>query len=253
MKQIVFDRRKFIRTIGGVAILTGIGQNLWAGSGTNHLLADRTPSMGLQETYWKNIGGRIYGAKPDESGPLGGGEYYKDIITRGDYEVSDLDALIEVLDQAKPGEVVYIPDETTIDLTTYIYIDQFVLEIPEGVTLAGNRGSNGSLGARLVSDALDASEMIRATGPDVRITGLRIQGPNPKRYMAHHRKSFGKGGPGHKYYYKFPVSNGISTSFDHLTVDNCDISAFSQSGISLRNGQGQHIHHNFRAPDFGGI
>ena len=38
--------------------------------------------------------------------------------------------------------------------------------------------------------------------------------------MEHHRRSFGKDGLGHEYYYKFPVSNGILTEHDGLTVDN---------------------------------
>ena len=66
--------------------------------------------------------------------------------------------------------------------TTRIYIEQLVLEVPAGVTLAGERGNNGSRGALLTSDALKTPVMIRAGGPDVRITGLRLQGPCPKRY-----------------------------------------------------------------------
>lgn len=245
MKLMEFDRRKFMRTIGGASLITGLSPYLWAGQKPVHPPFFRSGTSDPQEASWKSIGGRIYGAKPDESGPLGGGDHYGDIITRGDFEVSDLGGLIEALEQAKPGDVVYIPDEHVIDLTTFVYIDKFVLEIPEGVILAGNRGSNGSLGAILVSDALNTPVLIRALGPGVRITGLRIQGPNPKRYMEHHRKSFSKGGPGHDYYYKFPVSNGIETSFDALTVDNCDISAFSQSGISLKGGRDHDLHHNF--------
>src|SRR5690606_41655236 len=49
--------------------------------------------------------------------PLGGGDHYGGIITWGDFEVSDLGGLIEALEQAKPGDVVYIPDEHVIDLT----------------------------------------------------------------------------------------------------------------------------------------
>lgn len=87
--------------------------------------------------------------------------------------------------------------------------------------------------------------MIRARGPNVRVTGLRIRGPNPKRYLDHHRRSFGKGGGGHEYYYKFPNSRGITTKHSRLTVDNCEISAFAHAGIYLMNGEGHHIHHNF--------
>ncbi|MHC4206563.1 MAG: hypothetical protein ACYSTT_18075 [Planctomycetota bacterium] len=58
---------------------------------------------------------------------------------------------------------------------------------------------------------ITAADFASQARPDVRITGLRIQGPNTKRYLDHHRRSFGKGGAGSKYYYKIPTSNGIST------------------------------------------
>ena len=87
--------------------------------------------------------------------------------------------------------------------------------------------------------------MIQAMGPDVRITGLRIRGPNTKRYIAHHDRSFAAGGDGHTYYYKFPTQNGIQTDHDGLEVDNCDVSGFGHGGINVPGGVGHHIHHNF--------
>ena len=186
----------------------------------------------------------IYGAAPDKLGPIGGGDGYANVITKGDFTVKDVDSLLGALSKAKAGQVVFIPGNTEIDLTARIYIEGLVLEVPEGVTLAGDRGHNGSKGARLTSDALKTPVMIRPTGPDVRITGLRIRGPNPKRYLDHHGRSFGSGGGGHKYYYKFPTSDGIRTEHPRLEVDNCEISAFSHAGIDLMKGEGHHIHHN---------
>src|SRR5690606_36787422 len=117
MKLMEFDRRKFMRTIGGASLITGLSPYLWAGQKPVHPPCFRSGTSDPQEASWKSIGGRIYGAKPDESGPLGGGDHYGGIITRGDFEVSDLGGLIEALEQAKPGDVVYIPDEHVIDLT----------------------------------------------------------------------------------------------------------------------------------------
>lgn len=194
---------------------------------------------------WIEIGNKIYGAKPNISGPLAGGKGYENALSGGDETVNTLDELIASLEEAKPGHVIFIPGNAIIDFTTYIYIDQFVLEIPEGVTIASNRGINDSPGALLTSDALKTPVMIRPKGPNVRITGMRIQGPNPKRYMDHHAKSFGPGGQRHEYYYKFPTSVGIETKHSELEVDNCEISAFSRAGVSLKNGTGHHIHHNF--------
>lgn len=201
-------------------------------------LADEVPT-------WVAIGDQEYGAKADERGPIGGGAGYRGVVSKGDYTVKNLDDLLAALAKAKAGEVVFILGETEIDLTARIYIEQIVLEVPAGVTLAGERGNIASKGALLTSDALKTPVMIRALGPDVHITGLRIQGPNPKRYLDHHARSFQAGGDGHKYYYKFPLSNGIRTTHPRLEVDNCEVSAFGHAGVSLSKGDAHHIHHCF--------
>jgi len=196
------------------------------------------------EATWVEIDGIVYGARADERGPIGGGAGYRNVVTKGDYTADNLDLLLEALSKATAGQTVFIPGETEIDLTARVYIEQLVLEIPEGVTLAGNRGHGGSLGASLTSDALKTPVMIRAGGPNVRITGLRLRGPSPKRYLDHHRRAFGPGGAGHQYYYKFPTSNGIVTKHPRLEVDNCEISGFSHAAICLTAGTEHHIHHN---------
>ncbi len=208
------------------------------------LLCLALPCLAADEPTWVEVDNVVYGAKPGEIGPIGGAKGYANIVTKGDYVVNDLDALLDALSKAKAGQVVFIGGESTIDLTARIYIDKLVLEVPEGVTLAGNRGHAGSAGALLTSDALKTPVMIRAAGPGVRITGLRIQGPNPKRYLDHHRRSFGPGGTGSGYYYKLPTSNGISTRHTRLEVDNCEISGFSHAGVDLVTGDRHHIHHN---------
>jgi len=202
-------------------------------------------SMASDQPTWVEIDNTVYGARPDERGPIGGAGGYVNVTAKGDYIVKDLAALLAALSKAKDGQTVFIPGETEIDLTALIYIEQLVLEVPEGVTLAGDRGHGGSQGAMLASDALKTPGLIRTSGPDVRITGLRIRGPNSKRYLDHHRRSFGEGGGGHEYYYKFPTSNGITTKYPRLEVDNCEISGFSHSGVYLITGEGHHIHHNY--------
>jgi hypothetical protein len=209
------------------------------------LLGAAWPGLAAEEPTWVEIDGAVYGAQPDERGPIGGGEGYTGVVTRGDYLVEDLDSLLDALSKARAGQVIFIPGETEIDLTARIYIEDLVLEVPAGVTLAGERGHHGSLGAILTSDSLKTPVMIRAAGPDVRITGLRLRGPNPKRYLDHHRRAFGPGGRGHEYYYRFPTSNGITTEHPRLEVDNCEISAFAHAGIYLIRGEGHRIHHNF--------
>ena len=208
------------------------------------LLCVTCSNVAADERTWVQIDNIVYGAKPDERGPTGGGSGYANIVTRGDYTANNLDGLLDALSKAKAGQTVFIPAETVIDLTARIYIEQLVLEVSEGVTLAGDRGNSGSLGAQLISDALKTPVMIRAAGPDVRITGLRIVGPNPKRYLEHHRRSFGEDKGGHEYYYRLPTSDGITTKHAHLEVDNCEISGFSHAGVHLTTAARHHIHHN---------
>jgi hypothetical protein len=223
------------------------------------LLSIWSPLAGDVDPTFFEADGVVYGAKPDDRGPIGGADGYHDIVTQGDHTVSDLNSLLAALADAQTGETVFIPGETAIDLTARIFIEELVLEIPAGVTLAGNRGHEGSQGALLTSDALDTPVMIRALGPGVRITGLRIRGPNSKRYLDHHYRSFtrddsGEGyryhegqdpRGGHSYYYQFPVQRGIQTIHDRLRVDNCDLSGFGHSAVSLTGGIDHHVHHNF--------
>ncbi|MFP4499777.1 MAG: right-handed parallel beta-helix repeat-containing protein [Candidatus Hydrogenedentota bacterium] len=197
------------------------------------------------DTTWVELDGEVYGARPGPRGPLGGGAGYDGIVTGGDYTVKTVEALCAALAEAKAGEVVFIPGDVTLDLTTLVYIDGLVLEAAGGVTLASDRGHDGSAGALLTSDALDTSTMISVRGPGVRVTGLRLQGPNPKRYLEHHRRAFGEGGDGHTYYYKFPTQDGIAAEHPELEVDNCEISGFGHAGVVLRKGDGHHVHHNY--------
>ena len=240
MSRFQITRRSFVTkaSAGALALASGVSSQV-----------EGTPSpidvpSNLQDS-WVEIKKGIYGAKPDGSGPIGGGKGYGNLVTSGDFVVQDFDELLKALAVAKPGQVVFIPAETWINLTTHIYIDEFVLKIPEGVTLASDRGYKGSKGALLTSHSHKTPAMITAGGPNVRITGLRIQGPNPHRHLEHHKRSFGPGGLGREYYYKFPVSRGIVTDHPGLEVDNCEISAFSASAIYLRKGDEHHIHHNF--------
>ncbi|MBR9774863.1 MAG: hypothetical protein GYB55_07585 [Cytophagales bacterium] len=239
------SRRQFFSTAAKsslVACTFGFPLKEWSPS---TFLTEPVEGENPEKPSWLAINDEIYGAKPSDMGPIGGGNGYVFPIVKGDFEATNLDELLDALAQAKSGQVVFIPDEINIDLTTRVFIEKLVLEIPEGVTLAGNRGYEGSKGGILLSNALETRFLIRANGPGVRISGLRIQGPNPDRHLEHHKRAFGPEGLGRDYYYKFPVSRGIVTEYPELKVDNCEVSAFSGSGIFLKKGSGHHIHHNF--------
>jgi hypothetical protein len=200
--------------------------------------------MGDLGQTWVDLGGTVCGARADDRGPIGGGDGYGALAQETKDPVSTLDELLEALSQAKSGDVVFIAGDAEIDCTTRVYIEELVLEVPEGVTLASDRGRDGSVGGLIESDTQKTSPLVRVMGPGVRVTGLRIKGPNPKRHIYHHNRSF-KEGRGHEYYYKFPVSGGIRSEHDHLEVDNCELGGWAGAAVGLGNGEGHHIHHNF--------
>ena len=191
---------------------------------------------------WIEKDGEIYGARPDDRGPIGGGKGYKDIFTDGDYRAATLDELLAALKKAEAGDVVYVVGSAEIDCTTLVYIEKLVLEVPAGVTLASNRGHKGARGAIIASDTFATQPLIRAMGPNVRMTGLRIRGPTPKRYLDHHRRSYGPGGEREKYHYKFPISAGVLTEHPALEVDNCELAGWTHAAVNLRAGDRHHVH-----------
>jgi hypothetical protein len=205
------------------------------------------------EQSWVEVNGVIYGAKADDRGPIGGGAGYRDVVTKGDHTVRSLAGLIDALAKVKAGEVIFIPGDVEIDVTEMIYTDKLVLKVPAGVTLASDRGVNGSPGAIIMSDAFATQPMILVAGDDVTIKGLRVRGPDTKIRNEHHNRAYASDSSGRDqgYYYKFPTSDGVQTDASRLTVANCEISGWSHGGVYLRRGTGHlvthsHLHHNRR-------
>ena len=235
-----------VQTTAGTRIAVVVGCLVL---GVCHAADTARPPLPASGQTWVEIDGNVYGAKADDRGPLGGGSGYRDIKTTGDYRVTTVDELIEALGQAQAGEVVYIEQDADIDCTSLVFAEKLVLEIPGGVTVAGNRGHGGSAGGIIYCDAFAARPLIHTLGPDVRLTGLRLRGPDSKRRLDHHKRSFkparGDRKAQHKYYYAVPVSEGIRTDFAGLEVDNCDVSGWSHAAIHLWDGDKHHIHHNY--------
>jgi len=153
--------------------------------------------------------------------PIGGGEGYSDIHETGDFVVTNREQLIEALKEAKPGQVVFLPDGVEVDLT-----GQRALSIGEGITLAGTRGKDGSAGARLFSKGFGA--MFNAGGDNVRLTGLRFEGA----YAGTGRIA--------------GMGRFISVDHCNATVDNCEICNFTYCGIGVGRGALKtNIHHNY--------
>ena len=192
------------------------------------------------------VDGAVFGAAADGRGPIGGGDGYRAGLRGGDHVVRDLEQLLAALAAAEPGEVVFVPGEVTLDLTGVVKVEGLVLELRAGVTLASDRGCEGSPGALLFSDELLTRPLIRVTGDDARVTGLRLQGPDAERRLDHHRRAY-QGGrqrdPG--YYYSLPTSDGIETRAHRLEVDGCELAGWSHAAVYLARGEGHEVHHNF--------
>jgi hypothetical protein len=100
-----FNRRQFVTaaSLGSLAAISSISPAI-----ALELNSESNYSKKEKPT-WKKIGNTIYGAKADETGPIGGGKGYSKVITSGDYTVDSLESLIEALAKAKSGQIVIHP------------------------------------------------------------------------------------------------------------------------------------------------
>jgi len=163
-----------------------------------------------------------FGCEANPTGnPIGGGAGYRDIITKGDFVVRTGEELVAALRKAKRGQVVFVPDGTDIDVTGLKD-----LTLPAGAVLAGTRGLNGSPGPRLFTTMRDTRPLFKTGGDDVRLTGLRIEGP------------FG----GTERLPTYAMC--IATSHHNLEVDNCEIYNWNDVGVGGSTGGSRlRVHH----------
>ena len=190
-----------------VWVLLCAGAWLWAGAGP-------VPAQEPEETFG-------CGANPTGN-PIGGGKGYSDIRTSGDVTVRTAEGLLAALEQAKPGQVLFMPEKVEIDLTGRRNIG-----IPGGVTLAGTRGLDGSPGARIFTTWRQSHVLFTTLGRQVRLTGLRFEGAygGTKRVADH--------------------SGFISVGYSDFEIDNCEVYNFPVRGIGVSpNAIRVHVHHN---------
>ena len=164
-----------------------------------------------------------FGCEANPTGnPIGGGEGYQPIFTKGDPTATNAQEFLDALKRAKPGQVVFIPGHVDIDLTETKSFD-----LPAGVTIASTRGLAGSPGARLFTKRMESFTWMRTAGDNVRVTGLRIEGPyaDAPRIV--------------------PRPQCLSIRHYNVEIDNCDVSAFIAAiGVSS-DALKVHIHHNY--------
>ena len=180
-----------------------------------------------------------FGAESNATGdPIGGGEGYRRIKTQGDYYVGDDLGLLDALVRAGAGQVIHVADDAEIDLT-----GEAGIVIPGGVTLASGRGKGDSPGGLIFTEELETSPLFATGGREVRITGLRIHGPDPETRAEQLERLWREGGS--TAYYTVANSDGLRSKQADLEVDNCELSGWSHAAIYLMRGSRKaHIHHN---------
>ena len=183
-----------------------------------------------------------YGAGQYYNGnPVGGGKGYNNIIKpnhpRVKFKVStnnsnDVKGLLYALNHVSNGDIIYINDDASIDLSglTDIYI-------PAGVTLASGRGHNSSAGGLIFTNDQTSSRFSVFLRPRSHVTlnGIRLRGPD--------------GNPAGISY-----MNGIRTSTYHgIVIENCEIYNWPYAAIEIHNDKlgdfhsvdKAWIHHNY--------
>lgn len=156
---------------------------------------------------------------------VGGGRGYEFTVAPddADVEVSTLKGLGNALDDATEGDVVYLAGNAHIEMGSA------EVTVPEGVTLASNRGIAGAPGGHLETD--EETEQIHAEA-DSRVTGLRVQG----KYYEY----FDPRGGDH-----YPVGNAVQVEGEGVEIDNCELWGHAHASVDCRlDGGTTHIHHN---------
>lgn len=173
------SRRTALR-IGASGILAGMGLSALPSVGAVEYPEYDDPEIDYDEVNW--------GEPPistSSKGPnYGGLDGYDDTFTAedGDFIVESDTELMDALEAAEYGDVVYIPEDAEIDTgaRTITNRDPPGFHVPEGVTLASNRGVDGSRGGLIytetIGDGWPEDNWVMAAHSDSRITGLRMRG-----------------------------------------------------------------------------
>jgi hypothetical protein len=186
----------------------------------------------------------IYGAGNEcNDDPIGGGEGYSRGITGTDPDiyriVSSKPELIDALATCPAGKIVFVAGNANIDLS-----GTWELSVNESVTLASDRGYQGSSGARLFQNRV-SQENYNASAyyhfplqmrDNARITGIRLEGPDKTTTMPSPMNM---------------CRQGIMVRrYRNWEIDNCEIWGWSWAGIyTLGTAIGSDIHKNTNPSD----
>lgn len=145
------------------------------------------------------------------------------------HRVASARALEDAL--ATPNATVWLPGDRELE------IDDFATDftLAPGVTLASDRGTDGSPGARLrIPAGIPAHPLVSIDGAGARVTGLRFEAPKtePVATERHLHPTF--------------PTTGLAVDADGVEIDHCLFRGWSHAGIEIGRGAFRaetHIHH----------
>lgn len=114
----------------------------------------------------------------------------------------------------------------------------FTLAIPPNTTLASGRGRGGSRGALVFSSTFAPCPMLLVNGPGVRITGLRIHGPDSSIENDNRIHCVGE-----SFLSGVEISGPIPLLWG-TEIDNNEVSSWPGNGIAVKGIMGVRVHHN---------
>lgn len=171
-----------------------------------------------------------YGAESNPTDDvIGGGICYSKSLDRWDFLVQDASSFLEALGQAQPGQIIRVADQAIIDLSGMTN-----LVIPSGVTLSGNRGQCFTTGPLIKNTGMSPGAVWFWVKDNVRITGLRFQGPDDLFVNIDYELR--------------PSKSAIcfAVGEPNVEIDNCEIFQFSRGAIEIYpDGTNVYVHHNF--------
>ncbi|WP_276256422.1 hypothetical protein [Halomontanus rarus] len=180
----------------------------------------------------------------------GGGEDYVEEHDAGftsddaNFVVESADELETALEAAEYGDVVFVPRDAEIDtgLRTNTSRGPPGYHVPEGVTLASDRGVDGSPGGLIYTDSSSddwpQENWPMAVHSDARVTGLRIRG---KYWDAEEIVGTRYGVGLHIWDGDWNAEPGTTTNVE---IDNCEFSGWSSSCVSQYTGATDcRVHH----------
>jgi len=172
---------------------------------------------------------------------------YSNQVKSYEYIVESKSELLEALEKAKYGDVIFVSNDAKIDLTGHQDIT-----IRAGLTLASGRGEDGHLGGLITTEDPDAYPLFKC-GSNVTIKGLRFAGIDLNEYYNNDETLKDKAAR-FAYKYKIPVSMCIKTNYPGLSVENCEFYGWTHAAIGIVGTKATEanilynfIHHNRRA------